>query len=112
LALHKQEKAKKQHEPNFTLFPNFRDKFLIFLDKGLGVWKVTHYSRWGFRGKYTTTGQRSAPGAPWRRNDYTYVADFKNEIEAMQFAKDKATQRKFHDPVFLLQLDLDYVAPL
>jgi len=114
MALHKQEsnKPKKQYPNNFTLYPGVNDKLLIWYNKELKAWKVTHYSKWAFRGQYsfhgTRVGTQGTPGFMVRRNEWTYTGkgkDFKNEIEALEFAKSKAAERNFENPIFLLQME-------
>ena len=106
MALHKQTKKKKQYEANWTLYPGCREKFLIHYEKDKKCYRVTHYSMFGERGKILRTVAKTDPNGPWRRRSWTYQRDFENEVDAMSFAKNKATERKFSDPVFLLQLDL------
>jgi len=106
MALHKQVTKKKKYEQNPALYPGYRDKMLIHYDKDNRCYKVTHYSMFGERGKILHGVSRMAPDKPWMRRSWTYVAKFENEVLAMEFAKNKAIERKFQEPVFLLQLDL------
>ena len=121
MALHKQEtnnpKPKKFYPPNLTLYPTATDKFLIQYDKKAKCFRVTHYSKWGFRGQWNVHGVKTNipykkhPKIPMvRRNEWTYQRRFENEIEALKFAKQKAEDRKMnkHDTVFLLELDGDW----
>lgn len=107
MALHKRVKKRKEYPVNYTLYPNTTDKFLIFYDEKVKAYRVTHYSRWGFRGKWSAYGVRSnnSDGSfSLRRNDWTYQVRFPNEIEALNFAKEKAKSRNMVGAVFLLQL--------
>lgn len=110
MALHKQvsnkqvsNKPKKVYAPNITLYPNATDKFLIQYDKKAKCYRVTHYSRWGFRGQRSIHGVKTV-----RRNEWTYRREFKDEIEALKFAKQKAADRNMDRAVFLLELDGDW----
>jgi len=111
MALHKTKKAKKQYPNKFDLYPSFADKFLIWYDSNLKCYKVTHYSRFGFRGQWNQHGVRSngfAPNSILRRNEWTYTGkgkDFDNEIAALEFAKAKAKERKMDNAIFLLKLN-------
>ena len=60
----------------------------------------------GERGTMLSTVAKMGPGKPWMRRSWTYQVKFENEVLAMNFAKNKAIERKFSNPVFLLQLDL------
>lgn len=119
MALHKQvtnnPKPKKYYPPNLTLYPNTTDKFLIQYDKKAKCFRVTHYSKWGFRGSWSVHGVRTGmpskanPMVPTlRRNEWTYQKAFENEIEALAFAKKKAADRNMDQAVFLLELDGDW----
>lgn len=119
MALHKTVSKKKQYPINYTLVPGCYDKFLIHPDKEEDCWRVTHYSRWSESTKgagptlATVTGKKNPVTGQmkWMRRSWTYQKKFKHEIEAMDFAKAKAIERKFHDPVFLLQLDIKVSEP-
>lgn len=107
MALHKQVKKRKEYPNNYTLYPNTSDKFLIFYDEASKAYRVTHYSRWGFRGQWSGYGVRNnRPDGSFtlRRNDWTYQKLFSNEIEALNFAKEKAKSRNMLGAVFLLHL--------
>jgi len=106
MALTKQVKKRKQYLTNYTLYPGYADKLLVHYDKEKLCYKVTHYSKFGERGKMLLTVSKQSPNGPWMRRSWTYVAEFENEVVAMDFAKKKAIERKFESPVFLLQLDL------
>jgi len=117
MALHKQVTKKKQYPINYTLVPGCYDKMLIHFDKKDNCWRVTHYSRWSESGKDTrlaTVTARISPASgnyKYMRRSWTYQKKFAHEIEAMEFAKAKCIERKFDDPVILLQLDLDIPKP-
>ncbi len=105
MALHTQEKKRKHYPANMTLYPNFADKFLVFYSGKDRCWRVTHYSRWAFRGSYAISGSRANSLGKVMRNDWTYQIRFKDEIAALEFAKSKAEERSMSNPVFLLQMD-------
>jgi len=106
MALHKQVTKKKKYEPNITLYPGYADKMLIHYDKKAKCYRVTHYSKFGERGKILSTVSQMGPNKPWMRRSWTYQIKFDDEIKALEFAKNKAKERKFESPVFLLQLDV------
>lgn len=109
LALHKQTKKKKQYPGNYTLYPNFNDKFLIQYNKELKCWRVVHYSRFAFRGQWTIHGSRFGGfghGSFIRRHEWEYQKKFETEISALEFAKDKAKQRNMSNAIFLLQMEV------
>ncbi len=117
MTLHKQVKKKKQYETNYTLIPGCRDKFLIHPDEKEDCWRVTFYSQFS-EGKHdttlsTVTGKKHPKTGQmgWMRRSWTYQKKFKHEVEAMDFAKGKATQRGMSNPVFLLQLDITVPEP-
>lgn len=88
-------KSKKFYPPNFSLYPDI-DKFMIWYDTETKSFRVTHYSRFSFR---PLSGNR------FRRNDWTYMRYFSNELEALEFAKKKASDRRMVHPTFLLKLE-------
>jgi hypothetical protein len=107
MALHKQQKKKKQYPVNATLYPGFKDKMLIHYDNEAKCYRVTHYSRFAESGKVFFMGlSKTDFGGPWRRREWTYQRAFETEIDALQFAKDKVKQRKLEEHViYLLQIE-------